>query len=325
MDASDYGLDSILIQENRIVSVFSKRFNSAQMNYTVTEKEALAIIESLKHFRTIILNTDLTIHTDHSNFKFLGSSKIQRIQRWALIIEEFSPKILYIKGQDNSGADFLSRCLIISQFSEKKDLIDYYHNELIHPGSKRLFNTIKDLGHGITRKDIEEFTSKCEVCQKIKPTNPKLGILSGTISIDLPWKTVALDIIGPLREGEEYQKTYLLNIMDHGSRLSKIEILKSCTEKEVMKKFKPTWLNVFTLPQKVVTNSGKQFIGRKFEQLLKEFNITHQKVLPYNPQGNSVIERSHATLTASLRALHNMNLKDEVKRLCLTYHSTHPT
>ena len=82
--------------------------NSAQHNYTTTEKELLSIVETLKEFRNILLGHPITVYTDHKNltYKFFN---IERVMRWRLILEEFGPELKYIKGENNVIADALSR------------------------------------------------------------------------------------------------------------------------------------------------------------------------------------------------------------------------
>ena len=43
--------------------------NSAQLNYTIDEKELLGIIERFKVFVGICRDQELTVHTDHLNLR----------------------------------------------------------------------------------------------------------------------------------------------------------------------------------------------------------------------------------------------------------------
>ena len=116
--------------------------NSAQHNYTTTEKELLSMVETLKEFRNILLGHQIMVYTDHKNLthKIFNT---ERVMRWRIIIEEFGPELKYIKGDNNVVADALSRLenspnqdiLKISEFYgyDDKDLPDSaypirYHN-----------------------------------------------------------------------------------------------------------------------------------------------------------------------------------------------------
>ena len=79
-----------------------------QHNYTTTERELLAIVETLKEFRTILLGQNLKIYTDHKNLTFTQFNT-ERVMRWRLVLEEYNPELIYIKGGDNIVADALSR------------------------------------------------------------------------------------------------------------------------------------------------------------------------------------------------------------------------
>ena len=82
--------------------------NSAQQNYTVTEKELLSIVATLKEFRNILLGQQITVFTDHKNLTYKNFNT-ERVMRWRLVLEEFGPDLQYIKGERNVVADALSR------------------------------------------------------------------------------------------------------------------------------------------------------------------------------------------------------------------------
>ena len=89
----------------------SKTFNDAQENYTVTEKELLAVVFAMEKFRPYVLGSKTTIHTDHSAIRYLMEKKEAkaRLIRWVLLLQEFEIEIVDRKGTLNQVADHLSR------------------------------------------------------------------------------------------------------------------------------------------------------------------------------------------------------------------------
>ncbi len=71
--------------------------------------ELLAIVENLKEFRGMLWGQIIKVYTDHKNLTrdALGLT-FDRVYRWQLILEEFAPKIVYIKGIQYSVADAIS-------------------------------------------------------------------------------------------------------------------------------------------------------------------------------------------------------------------------
>ena len=49
-DSSGYQLGSVVTQEEKPIAFFSRKLNKAQRNYTITERELLAIVETLKEY-----------------------------------------------------------------------------------------------------------------------------------------------------------------------------------------------------------------------------------------------------------------------------------
>ena len=106
----NYQLGAAITQNGKPLAFYSRKLNNAQRNYTVTEKELLSIVETLREFRGILLGYEIKIFMDHKNLQQIHSAaSSQRAMRWRILIEEFGPKIVYIKGDDNTVADAMSR------------------------------------------------------------------------------------------------------------------------------------------------------------------------------------------------------------------------
>ena len=86
----------------------------------MTEKELLAIVETLKQFRNIFLGHKITVYTDHKNLTYHNSDySSDRVLRQRLLIEEYGAELVYVQGHKNVVADALSRLPI--QESQAKE------------------------------------------------------------------------------------------------------------------------------------------------------------------------------------------------------------
>ena len=107
-DASHHQLGAVISQKGKPIAFYSRKLRPEQTRYTTTERELLSIVETLKEFRNILLGQRIEVHTDHKNLT-CKNFNTERVMRWRLILEEYSPELLYIKGTHNIVADALSR------------------------------------------------------------------------------------------------------------------------------------------------------------------------------------------------------------------------
>ena len=114
-DASDTGIGAVLYQsveeEERVIEFASRTLTSAEKNYSVTEKECLAVVFGIRKFRQYIEGEPFTVVTDHSSLKWLTSLKnpTSRLARWALELQGHYFTVEYRKGALNHVPDVLSR------------------------------------------------------------------------------------------------------------------------------------------------------------------------------------------------------------------------
>lgn len=110
-DASTRQLGGVITQDNRPIAFFSRKLTKAQEKYTVTELELLSIVELIKEFKGMLLGYKLEVWTDHINLTRdnLGLATSDRVHRWRLLLNEYDVDLKYIKGEDNTVADAISR------------------------------------------------------------------------------------------------------------------------------------------------------------------------------------------------------------------------
>jgi reverse transcriptase-like protein/integrase-like protein/chromodomain-containing protein len=115
-DASDFRSGAVLSfgtswESARPVAFDSMTFKAAELNYPVHEKEMLAIIRALKRWRSDLIGVPFYIFTDHKTLENFHNQKdlSRRQARWMEFISQYDGKIVYVKGEDNSVADALSR------------------------------------------------------------------------------------------------------------------------------------------------------------------------------------------------------------------------
>jgi len=109
-DASELQIGGVIMQDSKPLGFFSKKLTHTQKKYLVTEQELLAIVETIKYFRHMLLGHRIVVHTDHKNLTHPNSKhSSDHVLQQRLALEEYGVEINYIAGDKNVVADALSR------------------------------------------------------------------------------------------------------------------------------------------------------------------------------------------------------------------------
>ena len=139
-DASNNAYSGVLCQpidskqDIRPVAYFSGTFTVQNKNWYAMEKEAYAVLKNMQHFNYYLWGTKCTLRCNHKLLEpFLTRGmKIAKLDRWAMLLQEYDIKFVHIKGKDNILADAISRLCTINIYKTADDT-DTAHIAKFHP------------------------------------------------------------------------------------------------------------------------------------------------------------------------------------------------
>ena len=140
-DASDYAvganLDRRKDKKPHVIYHASGTQNSAQMNYTITEKKLLAVVFALDKFRSYLIGTSIIFFTDYAAPRYFLSKKDAktRLICWILLLQEFNIEIKDKKGVENVVADHISK-FTFEEVKEEIPIRDAFPDEQLFAVTK---------------------------------------------------------------------------------------------------------------------------------------------------------------------------------------------
>jgi hypothetical protein len=122
-DTSGYGVGAVLSQEGELnpctkkpvqqpITYYSATFSPTERNYDIYERELLAVIKSLEHWRPHVAATEtpVTVLTDHANLLYwkLPRKVNRRVVRWFGTLQDYNIVIKHVPGKIHATPDMLS-------------------------------------------------------------------------------------------------------------------------------------------------------------------------------------------------------------------------
>jgi transposase InsO family protein len=318
-DASNTGLGAVLSQglqgRDLPIAYASRSLNKAEINYSTSEKELLAIVWATKYFRPYLYGRRFKVVTDHKPLTWVMNVRDpgSRLLRWRLQLEEFDYEIEYKKGSLNTNADALSRINIVAKERESSEVLDeeskrqilYEFHDAPVGGHRGMNRTLRAIKARYTwpnmRQEIERYVKQCKSCQVNKTLGSRQKVpMEITSTAVYPFDKCYLDIVGPLPLSTAGNK-YILTFQDD---LSKYVVATPIGQQDavtVAKTFVTQIVLRYGAPNVIQTDQGANFVSELFQNTCKLLKIKKIQSTAFHPESQGSIERNHRVLAEYLR------------------------
>lgn len=153
------------------------------------------------------------------------------------------------------------------------------------------------------KSEVHQFIITCETCKSCKAPNtvlrPPMGKQTSS-SISRTWQKLYVDFLGPYPRSK-YGNCYIFIVMDHLSRFVLLEAMRDATAANACKFLEQRVFAVFSVPESLVSDNGKQFTSKSFSDLMNKYGIRHTYTPKHHPQANAC-ERVNRSIVAGIRA-----------------------
>jgi len=158
-------------------------------------------------------------------------------------------------------------------------------------------------------KTTREYIRNCEDCVMRKGNPQKnLGLPMSTVS-KRPWHILGADILGPLPKTDR-GNIYILVVIDHFTKWVEAFALPDQKAETIATKLIDEVFSCFGMPENLLTDRGKNFIGELLTWMEKKLDIKQLRTSSLHPQTNSVVERFNKTIVTIISMYVSSNQKD---------------
>jgi len=362
INTSNFAVGACLYQiedgQQRLIAYQSKKLSELKKRYEVHDKELLAIVKALQDWRPYLAGTEkpIQIYTDHKNLRnFATTKQLNQWQvRWAKQLADYEFQIHYKKGNENGGADTLSRrpdhkevkkihAEILSEdnkgiltkglaatykvkqtFLTDEELIQVCHNGRAseHLEVKRTEDLIQRRHNVSDLRDwITEYIVRCNSCRRNKIQRDKrYDRVTQLDASNAPWESVTMNFITKLLTSKDLawgvKFDSILTIVDRLTKYTMFIPFKETTTASVL---------AYTILQELVSNHGlskefitdrdKLFTSKFWKTLTAELRINHKMLTAYHSQTDEQSEQMNQTVETYLRHYVNRNQNNWVQLL----------
>ncbi|CAN6562546.1 unnamed protein product [Malus baccata var. baccata] len=330
-DASNYALGAVLGQRKEkrphVIYYASRTLNDAQLNYSTTEKELIAVVFALDKFRSCLFDIEIRDKKGSENVVADHLSRMVHEEDAVPIIETFpDEQLMSVKKEARFYVwddpylwkycpdQVIRRCVHDSEFNA---ILTFCHTYACggHFGTQRTALKVLECGFywpSIFR-DARTFCMSCDRCQRTGNIGPKQQMPQTPIfSVEI-FDVWGIDFMGPFPSSHGF--LYILLAVNYVSKWVEAKATRTNDSRVVADFVKTNIFARFGMPRVLISDGGSHFCNRTIEALLKKYNATHKVATPYHPQTSGQAEVSNREIKQILEKTVGPTRKDWSLRL----------
>lgn len=144
--------------------------------------------------------------------------------------------------------------------------------------------------------DVRRFCRSCDICQRTTPKGRTAKVPLGQMPIiEVPFKRVAVDLVGPIQPATSKGNRYILTVVDFATRYPEAVALKGIETEMVAEAL----VDIFCrtgVPKEMLTDMGSQFTSELMAEVSRLLSMRQLTTAPYHPMCKGLVERFNGTL-----------------------------
>ena len=154
-------------------------------------------------------------------------------------------------------------------------------------------------------EDVARYCRSCDICQKtVSKGRVQKATMENIPVVDVPFKRVAVNLIGPIEPASEAGHRYILTLVDYATRYPEAVPLKIIDTETVAEALVDIYSRV-GVPNEILSDQGTQFISDCLKEECRLLGVTQSTTTPYHPMCNGLVEKFNGTLKTMLKRLCN--------------------
>ncbi|GJR74874.1 reverse transcriptase domain-containing protein [Tanacetum coccineum] len=255
-DASDFAIGAVIGQQRskhfQPIHYASKMMTEAQIHYTTTKKEMLAVVYDFEKFRPYLVLSKSVVYMDHSALKYLMNKQ-----------------------------DAKSRCV---HGQEAFEILKACHEGPTggHHGANQTAKKVFDVGFfwPTIYRDAHTMIKSCDICQRQGKISQRDEMPQKSIQVCEIFDVWGIDFIGPFPSSKGNK--YILVAVDYLSKWVEAKALPT-NDARVVVKFLKSLFARFGTPRAIISDRGTHFCNDQFDKVMSKYGVTHRLATAYHP------------------------------------------